>query len=354
MHKIALFTDIHFGAKSNSRIHNQDNIDYVNWFIDNIKNDKTIDSIGFLGDWFESRSAINVETLEFSYRALKLLNILNLPIYFIVGNHDLYRRNTRDIHSVNQFNEFSNITVIDKPTVIDEKFLFSPFLFHEEYSSLIKYNNLSVWFGHFEFSNFYITGYNTLMIGGPDHKNFSGPNKIFSGHFHKRQSNDNVVYIGNVFPTNFGDAGDYERGMCTYEINNDKVEFINWLDAPKYYKISLSKLYKQIESGDIELLPKMKVKCIVDLDIKYSDIQAIKEDMIKTFDLRDFIFEEDKSVSQELLEDGSQQTNIDDNLSIDELVVNQLESLKGCDIKINSDILVSIYKDLPLDLADNE
>ena len=32
--KAAVFTDIHFGLKNNSSIHNQDCEDYIDWFID--------------------------------------------------------------------------------------------------------------------------------------------------------------------------------------------------------------------------------------------------------------------------------------------------------------------------------
>ena len=36
--KAACFTDIHFGLKNNSRQHNNDCENFVNWFIDEAKN----------------------------------------------------------------------------------------------------------------------------------------------------------------------------------------------------------------------------------------------------------------------------------------------------------------------------
>ena len=67
------FTDIHFGAKLNSEQHNQDCLNFVDWFCDHAIKEKA-DNIMFLGDWFENRSAVNVSTLNFSYRAAKKLN----------------------------------------------------------------------------------------------------------------------------------------------------------------------------------------------------------------------------------------------------------------------------------------
>ena len=152
--KVAMFTDIHFGKHGNSNVHNQDCIDFVKWFIEDIKS-KNITHIVFMGDWFENRSAINISTLDYSHEALSLLNKVDLPILFCVGNHDLYKRNSRDIHSVRIFETHTNIQIIDNLTVIDNC-LFSPYLFHDEYEQLAKYINCHAWFGHFEFQGFYL------------------------------------------------------------------------------------------------------------------------------------------------------------------------------------------------------
>ncbi len=340
--KIGLFTDIHFGKKNNSRIHNQDCLDYVDWFCSNIKKDKKITHLAFLGDWFENRSSINIETLEYSYRALKKLNDLGLPIFFIVGNHDLHRRTTREIHSVNMFNEFQNIQVIDKPTEIDGV-LFCPFIFEHEYASLMKHLDCTFWAGHFEFRNFLITGYNTKMERGPDHTQFAGPKQIFSGHFHKKQRQDNVLYISNTFPMDYGDAGDNDRGMTTYEVELDKVDFYRWEDCPKYMNVKLS----QILSGDLTIPPKTHVQCLVDIDIDYTDGQELKVTLMETYGLREFTLKENKIEKQELLEDGVVD-ELDESVftGTDELVIGLLETIKEDAAKIDGKMLVEIYKSL--------
>jgi hypothetical protein len=47
--KVACFTDIHFGLKSNSIVHLQDCEEFVDWFIDNAKKEQCETGI-FLGD----------------------------------------------------------------------------------------------------------------------------------------------------------------------------------------------------------------------------------------------------------------------------------------------------------------
>jgi DNA repair exonuclease SbcCD nuclease subunit len=348
--RIALFTDIHFGRRGNQRQHNQDCLDFIEWFCQQVALDGGITHVAFLGDWFESRSAINIETLDYSYKGLQRLDKLGLPIFFIVGNHDLHRRTTRDVHSVRMFNEVENITIIEHPTVIDGC-LFSPFLFDHEYDKLTEHNDLWAFFGHFEFKDFMITGYNTMMEHGPSHKMFPGPKRIFSGHFHKRQQQDNVVYIGNAFPMDFGDAGDNHRGAAFYDIASNKVRFADWAECPKYAKTLLSKVL----DGKWNPVPKLKVKCTVDTDISYSDAQELRETMINEYDLRDFILEEDRAAKQGLLEgDTSKVTEVDVEYSdIDDLVVKQLEvALKDDAFKGKYDIqvLIDTYKDLKIEV----
>ena len=345
--KIAMFSDIHLGRRSNSRIHNQDCLDFVNWFCDNIDDDVT--HIAFLGDWYESRSAINIDTLEYSYKALHRLNSLEIPIFFCVGNHDLHRRSTREIHSVRMFGEFSNIQVIDEPKVIDN-ILFSPFIFDIEYPKLLEHIGCWAFMGHFEFKNFVLSGHTRLSEHGPDHKIFKDTKKVFSGHYHKRQFADNVVYIGNTFPMDFSDADDESRGFCTYFVAEDKYTFTDWKDCPKYHRTTLSKVI----DGKWIPLPKMKVKCTIDSDLGYQEAAELRDAMIQGYNLRDFILEEDRATKQGLLEgDNSKVEELPEFSSIDELVMSQLKEVESSKSKINGDVLIEIYKSIVVESSED-
>ncbi len=349
--KTAAFTDIHWGAKSNSESHNRDCMNYIEWFCDKVKADPSIDHIMFLGDWFENRAALNISTMDWSYRGAKKLNELGLPVFFIIGNHDLYHRHTRAVYSTVNFHEFSNFTIINEPTVVQtigNGALLCPFLFHNEYPSLIKHNTLDTWWGHFEFKDFLVTGYGMKMPTGPDASDFNGPKHIMSGHFHKRQQDKNVVYIGNTFPSNFGDAGDNDRGMMVYDHEQDNMSFINWDDCPKYIRTSLTDLL----DGTTQLHKEARVKCIVDVPISYEESVFIKEKYVADLALREFVLEESHDLQQAL-----ENTDIDDieamleddelvGATIDELVVQMLKSIDTD--KIDNDLLISQYNRLKL------
>lgn len=342
--KGAYFTDIHFGKHSNSSIHNQDCLDFIDWFTNIVKNDPEIDHIVFLGDWNENRSALNISTLNYSYIGAKKLNELGLPVFFDIGNHDLYQRHTRDVHSVITFSEFSNFILIDKPIVFNEVgdggTLFCPFLFHEEYKELQKYREVPVWCGHFEFKGFAVTGAGMKMPTGPDANDFTGPKRIFSGHFHKRQIDKQVCYIGNTFPMDFGDADDLERGMAIYEYTNDNLIFKNWDDCPKYTKIKISSL---LQNEITNINPKSRVKCVIDIPLDYEETAAIKQKFQKEIGLREFTLEESRELDDALSETQSN-VNINELGTIDDVVIQMLNDIVND--QIDSNLLIKIYKEL--------
>jgi DNA repair exonuclease SbcCD nuclease subunit len=110
--KAACFTDIHFGLKSNSLEHNQDCSDFVDWFIETAKAEGCETCI-FLGDYNHHRASINIHTMQYGLRALERLNENFDTVYFIPGNHDLYYRDRRDIHSVEWAKHLKNVVIVN-------------------------------------------------------------------------------------------------------------------------------------------------------------------------------------------------------------------------------------------------
>lgn len=341
--KAAVCTDAHWGAKANSYLHNEDCLRYFDWFCEQVKNDPEIDHINFLGDWFENRSALNVATLNYAYEGAKKLSDLGLPIYFLVGNHDLYHRHTRALYSVIPYKEFPNFNVIDSPTVIPEVgdggALYVPYLFNDEYPLLSKYLKMKTWWGHFEFKGFIVTGYNITMPTGPDPKDFEGPEHIFSGHFHKRQQQGHVTYIGNIFPTTFGDAGDTNRGMMTYDHEDKTIKFINWKDCPKYIKTKLTDIFDET----VKIYPESRVKCMVDIPISFEESTYLRQKFMDDFKLREFTMEESKEISAALT-DTQTTVNTDDIKldSVDDLVIQMLTDIDS--EHIDNQLLIEQYQ----------
>ena len=298
--KLVLWTDIHFGARNNSDQHNLDNLEYIDWLISIIHAEKP-SHIAFLGDFFENRNQINVRTMNHAIEGCRRLNALGIPIIFIIGNHDLYHRANRAIFSTNMFDDLENFLLVSEPIELNKDWFVSPYLFRDEYPALAgEINSHKYVLGHFEFRDFVVTGADRKMDHGPDAGQFKGPEYIFSGHFHKRQANNNIIYIGNVFPTNYGDAGDSERGCAVFNVVENDVYFHDWEAAPLFFKTRLSRVL----DGEMDFPAKSRVRCLLDVDIGYSDVQELREEMIKTLNLREFSVEEDVLARKEMITEG--------------------------------------------------
>src|SRR6478609_8859756 len=149
--KGALFTDIHFGKKNNSEEHNQDCLNFIDWFKEQVKADPEIDHIWFLGDWNEHRAAINAFTLQRSYHGAKKLNDIGIPVYVLVGNHDLAFRNTRTTYTTEIFESLENFIILSETQVIKDihgEVLAIPYLREDEYPTLIEHSKVPVAMGH--------------------------------------------------------------------------------------------------------------------------------------------------------------------------------------------------------------
>ena len=151
--KAAVFTDIHFGLKSNSLQHNQDCANFVDWFIKKAKSEGC-ETCFFLGDWNHHRASINIQTLQFGLQALEKLSASFNTVYFIPGNHDLYYRDRRDIHSIEWGKHLPNVKIIND-FFQEGNVVIAPWLVGEDYKKLQKMTGKYL-FGHFELPHFYM------------------------------------------------------------------------------------------------------------------------------------------------------------------------------------------------------
>ena len=132
--RAACFTDIHFGNKNNSKQHNRDCADFVDWFIEQSEDCETCI---FLGDWHHHRSSVNVSTLNHSVENVGKLSRAFKQVYMIMGNHDLYYREKRDLNSLPYAGLFDNVTLVEDMLVQDDIALV-PWLVGDEWKNLQK------------------------------------------------------------------------------------------------------------------------------------------------------------------------------------------------------------------------
>lgn len=331
--KAIMFTDIHFGNKSNSRLHNQDCIEFVDWIIETGKK-HNCDTCFFLGDWHHQRASINIMTLNYSLQALEKLSDAFSQMFFIPGNHDLYYRDRRDIQSAEWARNIKGITIVND-FFNEGDVAIAPWLVGDDHKK-VKKLEAKYLLGHFELPHFYMNA----MVRMPDHgdlrvQDFNRVENVFSGHFHHRQKQGNVYYIGNAFPHNYSDAWDDERGATLLEWGGD-IQHIAWPNAPKYRTLMLSQL---LENPDESLGAKTFARVKLDIDISYEEANFIKEQFVDKYQLRELSLIPVKNTEYKDNIEG--EVNFE---SVDTIVTSQLEQVES-DF-YDPKVLLELYRNL--------
>lgn len=333
--KAAVFTDIHLGLKGNSKIHNQDCEEFVDWFIEQAHANDCETGI-FCGDWHHNRNSLNITTMDSTVRSLEKLGKSFDQFFYFPGNHDLYYKDKRDIHSVEFGKHIPGITVVNDIYEQDDVCLV-PWLVGDEWKKLQKIKARYM-FGHFELPNFYMNA----LVKMPDHgdlkpEHFENQEYVFSGHFHKRQIQGKIHYIGNAFPHNYADVWDDDRGMMILDKENNKEpEYINWPNCPKYRTITLSDL---LEDPDNIIKPKMYLRVTIDKPISYEEAQFIKETFINQYECREITL-----IPQQQIEEITSDVDITAFKSVDEIVSKEITAIDSD--SFDKKMLLDIYSEL--------
>ena len=333
--KAAVFTDIHLGLKGNSKVHNQDCEDFIDWYIKEAQAAGCETGI-FCGDWHHNRNSLNLTTMDATIRSMEKLGAAFEQFFFFDGNHDLYYKDKRDVNSTAFAKHIPGITFIDEITTIEDVTIV-PWLVGDEWKKLRKLKSKYV-FGHFELPSFYMNA----MVQMPDHgelkaEDFKHQSYVFSGHFHKRQQQGVVHYLGNAFPHNYADAWDDDRGMMILDRENDKEpEYLNWVDCPKYRTIKLSQL---IDEQETLIKPNMYLRVNLDLPISFEEASFVKETFINQYGCREISL-----IPQKQLEELTTELDIRQFESVDQIVAGEIAAIDSDNF--NKKTLMDIYNEL--------
>ena len=192
-------------------------------------------------------------------------------------------------------------------------------------------------FGHFDLPYFKMNA----MVEMPDHggindKMLSGPELVFSGHFHKRQFKNNIHYLGNAFPHNYADAQDDERGAMFLTWGEEPI-YVNWAECPKYRVFTL----KQLLDNHENLLDKYTYARVkLDIGISYEEATFIKEKFAEQYGVRELQLIPIKEEEQEF--EGSE-IKFE---SVDQIVLQQLDTIESSTIERQK--LIDIYNELEI------
>jgi len=221
--KIAIITDQHFGCRKNSKLFH----DYFLRFYEDVffptLEKEGITTIVDMGDTFDSRKGIDFCALTWAkenyYNRLQKMGI---EIHSIVGNHTAYYKNTNDINAINLLlREYANVKIYSETTPIEIdnlSILLVPWINPENEKktmAMIEQSRSPVVMGHLELHGFKVNDY-VVMEHGTNIDPFAKFDRVYSGHFHTRSSQNNIHYLGSPYEMYWNDWND-TRGFHLFD-----------------------------------------------------------------------------------------------------------------------------------------
>lgn len=337
--KIALLTDTHFGARGDHGTFDKFFKKFYEGTFFPVLERESIQRVVHLGDMFDRRKYINYLTLnncrEYFFDRL---SVLGIELDVIVGNHDVFYKNTNEINSPSLLlKEYKNIRVYESSHTADLDgldVLYLPWITSDNFKQsmdIIKNSRSSVCFGHLEIAGF-------QMYKG--HKNdhgfdatiFDGFDLVFSGHFHHRSTSGNITYLGNPYELTWADYQD-PRGFHIFDTETRELEFIQNPNTI-FHKIYVDKDYKpqdytHLEDCFVKVIiqdrdTQMKLDILIDTleKIGAADIQVVDDHQHKDLEDNDEILESAEDTLSLLSKFCEQMDDTVDKKRLDNLIKN--------------------------------
>lgn len=220
--RIAVISDTHWTARKSSRhLHDYFELFYKNIFFPTLEKEG-VEAVIHMGDAFDNRKAIDFWGLEWTRRVV-LENLKKYETHVIVGNHDIFLRNSTSINSPSLLlKEYSNIKTYSSPQTIQVgglDIMMIPWICdenHDETMNHIQKTKAKIAMGHLELQGFHVNPNLVMEEHGMDANIFDKFTKVFSGHYHTRSNNGKIFYLGNPYEMYWSDVND-PRGFHIFD-----------------------------------------------------------------------------------------------------------------------------------------
>ena len=347
--KTLVFSDQHFGVKGNSPLRQKIGVQAIREILSYAKKSKAKNII-FCGDWFHSRATLDVSTLDIAYKCVQAL-AKQCKLWMILGNHDLYLKNSTEVSSVNIFKNDTNVVVVDKPLEVmlnSKKALLVPWLANLDG---FKKDSYDLMLGHFEISSkFLMQSYieehsgkleaSEAVSSDLDKDDFlsdpgaSGAQSskatellgsfielvkpktgiILAGHIHQHKemiakNGRKFIFIGTPYEQNLGELG---NACGFYEISEEgKLKFIKLDKLPRHIQLKTSEIKRAgFEKFDFSNVSGNIVQKIYDEELTQAE-EAKLAQKINDFKPYEELLPEYKVAIQYALKSKDDQTSVE-------------------------------------------
>ena len=259
MKRVWMISDTHLGCRSNSVMWLNLIEDYFfNFFIPLVKKEyKKGDVLFHLGDVFDNRQSLNLAAQNLGIRVFEELGKIFPEVHIIVGNHDIMRKNSNDISSVDCLKYIPNVNVHKEPKIISRNSNANCVLMpwrrnsdHEKetlakIAKKLKGDKKSFLFCHSETQGVQTSpSKRHLHDGGNSVEVFKGYHRVYSGHIHYRQEKKNFTLVGNPYHMTRSDR-DNTKGIYVLDLETGDHTFFENEYSPKFTRYYMNDLFER-------------------------------------------------------------------------------------------------------------
>lgn len=338
--KILLITDQHFGVRNDNLAFVEKYRQFYSTVVLPFIEAYGIKHVISLGDTFDKRKSVNFNSLDAAKDMwFTPLSNLGVRLHMLVGNHDIYYKNTLRINAPRQLlGEYDNIVVHDRPSTVKfdgRDVLLLPWICDDNRDDTFREiadSSADVCLGHLEFNGFEsIPGF--AMTGAMDPAIFSKFKKVLSGHFHHRSSKGNVTYLGNPYQLYWNDYG-CKRGFHILDTDDLSLTFYR-NPYPTFHKIFYNDTSELPEEKELE-------NCFVKLIVENKNDYSRFDQYIRV--LQDYPIADLK-----IIEDITSEVECDEVMETEDTLTMLESYIDESDFKVSKDNVKSLIKTLYLE-----
>ena len=232
--KIAIITDTHFGARN-------DNVNFNEYFYQFYEGvffpylqQNNIKTVLHLGDCFDRRKYVSYRTAkDFRERFILPFQVLGIDLHMLVGNHDIYYKNTSEVNSLTELlgGKHKNVHIYDEATEVNFgglPIVLMPWITqsNELYAEgMIDETKAQICMGHLEINGFQMNKNVIVSHGGREKEFFRKFDTVMSGHYHHKSDDGQVYYLGTPYEIYWNDWED-PKGFHIFDTETRELERI--------------------------------------------------------------------------------------------------------------------------------
>ena len=263
----------------------------------------------------------------------------------ILGNHDLYYSDKRDVFTLKIFEKaYDNFNVIKDPTIMKigkSNMLFVPWMMKDEdvlVQKMIQENDIDLILGHFEIQNFSVSKNQKADHGLTE--NFFRKIPVVSGHFHIPQETNNIHYIGLIAQSNWSDFN-IESGFYKLNVNTLEKTFVKNTTTHQHLKVIINTTDKELDviglgydykvsinaKTDYSIFDNQKVKIFIDVDNAWNKkiIEKIIEN-VASYKIDITLKQAEVVIDEDGIEVEVKKDVVDSEYDIDKSIIGNLET----------------------------